>query len=164
MRYPVIEKKMYKFEELELLINEQKNISLQDLVETDLKGLYTIFFNQRLVIKDVEDITLFIAQSRDTKTFIHGIIDIYDRMEKERLFNNQAASNGVKIIENDNIADLIICSNLVINVLELNVSNFIQDKPNNTIALHNRYLVELYTDWNTQLHFKEGEFFKYLFN
>jgi len=161
LKLKLLEKKKFAFEELENKVAERGVLSIQDLLETKANPLYTLFINHTLVIKDVEDLT-FIAY--EDKNFIHGIVDVYDRVLREKMFNTPSHETGPKKIENDHIADIVIRSNLVLNVLELNVSNYIQHAPGESIALQNKFLIELYTDWHTQLHHKENEFVKYFFD
>lgn len=156
----LIEKKKYTYEELNALIDHQGTVFLQDLIDTEVKNcLVTLFVNHTLVVKDVESLSFITYQDNVAYPFIHGIVDVYDRVLREQLYNASKDNTGPKFIENDNIADLVIRSNLVINVLELNVLNFIQEGIGNTIALENKYLIELYTDWHTQMHHKDNEFF-----
>ncbi|MEG6615983.1 hypothetical protein V6C27_06010 [Peptococcaceae bacterium 1198_IL3148] len=163
MKQKLIEKKKYTFEDLNSLINNSGTILLQDLLETDLKDcLSTIFVNHTLVVRDVVDISFITYQDKADYPFIHGIVDVYDRVLRENLYNSKEDTSP-KFIANDHLADIAIRSNLVINVLELNVLNFIQQDNGNTLALKNKYLIELYTDWHTQMHHKDNEFFRLFF-
>lgn len=151
----LLEKKKYTFEELVTRIDKKGVIILQDLVDTDIDGhLQTIFMNHSLVIKDIEGLSMTMY---DDENFIHGIIDVYDRMLREELYN----SDNPDVIENDHIADIIIRSDIVINVIELNTENYIQDSPKELITLPNKFLIEIYTDWHTQMHFKDNEYARY---
>lgn len=153
----LLEKKKYSFEELISLISQNGTVYLQDLVESELEGdLHTLFLNHSFVIRDVEELSFITYEDH---TYIHGIIDVYDRVFREKLYN----SDNPRFIANDPIADMIIRSNVVINVIELNVSNYIQEKRGKLIPLKNKYLVEIYTDWHTQMHHMENKFFKYFF-
>ncbi|WP_062105500.1 hypothetical protein [Bacillus niameyensis] len=156
MEQRLLEKKKYTFEELSERISERGTLFLQDLLKTDINGrLYTLFINHTLVLRDVEELSLI---SYEDKNYIHGIVDVYDRVLREKLYNSSNTR-----IENDQIADIVIRSNIVINVLELGVANFIQQGPEESIALPNKYLIEIYTDWHTQMHHKDQEFFHLFF-
>lgn len=158
----VLEKKTYTIEQLQSF-SETKFFQLQDLIETNITSqLVTLFINHTVVIKDVVDVGFLCTESNEGKTFIHGFIDIYDRIKNERLYNKNSGTNGKQIMKNDNIADILIRSNIVINVLKLNVLNFVLDETGEQ-ALHNKYVIEIYTDWHTQLHHKDQQFFEYLF-
>lgn len=160
MGQKLLEKKKFSLEELRAKISQRGTVYLQDLIETEIGShLFTMFVNHTLVVRDVQDFSLI---GYDDKSFIHGIVDVYDRVLREKLYNS-SEGNGTKRIENDHLADIVIQSNLVINVIELNVSNYIQCAPGESVALKNKYLVELYTDWHTQRHYKEDEFFKLFF-
>lgn len=153
----LLEKKRYTYEELVAQIQEKETIYLQDLVDTKIDGhLQTIFMNHSLVIKDVEGVSLIMY---DDETYIHGIIDVYDRVIREALYN----SANPNVIENDHIADIIIRSDIVINVIELNEENYIQESAEEIITLPNKFLIEIYTDWHTQMHFKDNEYARYFF-
>ncbi|MDQ0252766.1 hypothetical protein J2S74_000138 [Evansella vedderi] len=158
---PLLEKKKYSFEKLLNTVSEKGSLDLQDLIETEVdEHLYTLFVNHTLVIRDVENLSLI---TYEDKPFIHGIVDVYDRVLREKLYNSSQPDNGPKTMENDQLVDIVIRSNLVINVMELNVLNFIQQAPGDSIGLPNKYLIELYTDWNTQMHYKENVFFNLFF-
>ncbi|MGO4889622.1 hypothetical protein ACJ2A9_17895 [Anaerobacillus sp. MEB173] len=158
MRGRLLEKQKYNFEDLNTFISQKGSINLKDLVETDIDGhLCTLFVNHTLIVKDVEGLALI---KYDDIEFIHGVVDVYDRVLRENLYNFSMDDTSSKSIENAHIADIIIQSNLVINVIELNTANHIQHAPGETIALENKYLIELYTGWHTQLHHREHEFFK----
>lgn len=156
MNQLLLEKKIWSFEKLMEEIEEKGTLYLDDLVDTEIgRHLFTLFINHTVVIKDVEELIFLMYEDKD---YIHGIVDVYDRILREKLYNR-----GRLKIENDHIADLVVRSNLVINVLKLEVDNFIQDAPGQSIALHNKYLIEIYTDWHTQLHHKDQEFFHLFF-
>lgn len=162
MKRRLLEKKRYTFDELQTLITDNGTLHLQDLINTRLDDyFFTLFINHTVVIKDV--VNLSFLSYHDRPDFIHGIVDVYDRVIREELYNLAHFTGGPLYLENDHLTDIAIRSNIVINVLELNVSNFVQDSPGNSIPLFNKYLVELYTDWHTQLHFKDQEFFKLFF-
>lgn len=155
-RNRLIEKKKYTYEQLLSLIEEKQTLYLEHLIDTNIEDSYfTVFFNHSLVIKDVEQL-MFMTYD---KQYIHGIIDVYDRIQREKLYN----LDNLQMMENDHIADIIIRSDIVINVMKLDLFNFILRGPNDRATLHNKFLIEIYTDWHTQLHFKDNLFFKYFY-
>lgn len=151
----LLEKKKYTFEQLLAAIDEHDTLYLQDLLDTDIDGhLSTIFMNHTLVIKDVENISFI---TYDDDLYIHGIIDVFDRVQREEHYNLE---NPDTII-NDHLADVIVRSDIVINVIELHTENYIQESVDDILTLPNTFLIEIYTDWHTQMHFKENEYAKY---
>lgn len=157
----LIEKVNYPYEQLVEEITPTRTLQLQDLVKTNLDGhLFTLFINHTLVVRDVENI-MFIFHEDDN--FIHGIVDVYDRVLREKMFNSTEPEGEVRQIKNDHLADIVIQSDIVINVQQLGVYNFIQRTSDDMAALKNEYLIEIYTDWHTQFHFKENEFFRLFF-
>lgn len=168
MKHQLIEKKKFRFEELVNRISNNGTLFLQDLIDISIKDqLFTLFINHTVVIKDVVDLSFITYGIDDGKKeedpFIHGIVDIYDRVQLERKYSSEKDPTKPIYIENDHVADIVVRSNIVINVLDLNVANFIKENCEESIALNNKFLIELYTDWHTQMHFKEQTYFQYFF-
>lgn len=164
MGQELLEKKKYRFEEFHSLILEKGTVFLQDLIDTKIEDqLFTLFINHSVVIRDVVNLSFISYENKTEKPFIHGIADVYDRVLREKLYNGHQDKMKHATIENDHLADMVIRSNVVINVLDLNVANFIQKGPGDSVALVNKYLIELYTGWHTQLHHRDREFFQLFF-
>lgn len=155
MNKRLVEKKLYSFQELVVELNNKGTIYLSDLLETPVSGnLVTLFVNHSTVIRDVAEVNLM----KEGDSFIHGIVDVYDRVQREKTHN----SSQNKIL-NDNIADIVIKSDIVLNVLKLGVMNFIMEEKDKESALYNEYLIELYTDSHIQHHYLNNQFFELFF-
>lgn len=151
----LLEKKNYTFEQLVAAIDEHETLYLQDLLDTEIDGhLSTLFMNHTLVIKDVENISFI---TYDDDIYIHGIIDVFDRVQREERYN----AHRPTIIANDHLADIIVRSDIVMNVIELQTESYIQESAEDILTLPNTFLIEIYTDWHTQMHFKDNEYARY---